>query len=94
MTILVGKCSMGCFFGFKLHIISSSLVKIFNFIFTPGDVDDRDPHKEECFAEELYCKILADKGYISKDLFIKLSINGIQLITTLKNKKIADEYLG
>jgi hypothetical protein len=30
--------------------------------------------------------IIADRGYISKDMFCKLFINGIQLITRLKNK--------
>ena len=81
-----GKCFVGWFFGFKLHIICNEMGEIVNFMFTPGNVDDRDPLKVERFTEELYGKIIADRGYISKDLFCKLFINGIQLITKLKNK--------
>ena len=33
----------------------------------------------------LYGKLVGDKGYISKDLFRKLFVDGIQLITKLKN---------
>lgn len=60
--------------------------EIVNFMFTLGNMDDRDPLKVERFTEELYGKIIADRGHISKDLFCKLFINGIQLITKLKNK--------
>lgn len=94
-----GKCSMGWFFGFKLHIICNEMGEIVNFMFTPGNVDDRDPLKVERFTEELYGKIIADRGYISKDLFCKLFVNGIQLITKLKNKmknslmSVADKVL-
>ena len=94
-----GKCSMGWFFGFKLHIICNEMGEIVNFMFTPGNVDDRDPLKVERFTKELYGKIIADRGYISKDLFCKLFVNGIQLITKLKNKmknslmSVADKVL-
>lgn len=81
-----GKCSMGWFFGFKLHIICNEMGEIVNFMFTSGNPDDWDPLKVERFTEELYRKIIANWGYISKDRFCKLFINGIQLITKLKNK--------
>ena len=35
-----GKCSMGWFFGFKLHQIINDKDEILNFMFTPGNVDD------------------------------------------------------
>lgn len=38
-----GKCSMGWFFGFKLHLIINDKGEILNFMFTPGNVDDRQP---------------------------------------------------
>ena len=38
-----GKCSMGWFYGFKLHLICNEKGEILNFMFTPGDVDDRKP---------------------------------------------------
>ena len=81
-----GHCSVGWFYGFKLHIICNEMGEIVNFMFTPGNVDDREPLKVERFTEELYGKLVGDRGYISKDLFCKLFLNGIQLITKLKNK--------
>lgn len=38
-----GKSSMGWFFGFKLHLICNEKGELLNFMFTPGDVDDRVP---------------------------------------------------
>src|SRR5574344_90196 len=35
-----GKCSMGWFFGFKLHLICNEKGELLNFMITPGDVDD------------------------------------------------------
>ena len=35
-----GKCSMGWFFGFKLHLICTERGELLNFMITPGDVDD------------------------------------------------------
>ena len=46
--------------------------EIVNFMFTPGNVDDWEPLKVESFTEELYGKLVGDRGYISKDLFCKL----------------------
>ncbi len=34
------KCSMGWFFGFKLHLICNERGELLNFMITPGDVDD------------------------------------------------------
>jgi hypothetical protein len=80
-----GKCSMGWFFGFKLHLICNEKGELLNFMITPGDVDDREPLKYENFVEFLYGKLIGDKGYIGKELFQKLFVNGIQLITKLKS---------
>ena len=35
-----GKCSMGWFFEFKLHLICNERGELLNFMITPGDVDD------------------------------------------------------
>lgn len=80
-----GKCSMGWFYGIKLHLICNDKGEILNFMITPGDVDDREPLKMRSFVEFIYGKLVGDKGYIGKDLFSKLFIDGIQLITKLKN---------
>lgn len=80
-----GKCSMGWFFGFKLHIVCNEKGVLLNFMITPGDVDDRQPLEYKAFVEFLYGKLVADKGYISKHLFERLFVDGIQLVTKLKN---------
>lgn len=80
-----GQCSMGWFFGFKLHLICNEKGEILNFMFTPGNVDDRQPLNYKGFVDFFYGKLVADKGYISKNLFQRLFVDGIQLITKLKN---------
>ena len=80
-----GKCSMGWFFGFKLHLICNERGELLNFMVTPGDVDDRKPLENKRFIEMIFDKLVADKGYISRNLFQKLFVDGIQLITKLKS---------
>ena len=80
-----GKCSMGWFFGFKLHLIINDKGEILNFLFTPGNVDDREPLYSESFIENVKGKLCGDKGYIGKQLFEFLFMNGIQLVTKVKN---------
>ena len=80
-----GKCSMGWFFVFKLHLICNEKGELLNFMITPGDVDDRKPLDHKAFVEFLYGKLVGDKGYIGKELFQRLFVDGIQLITKLKS---------
>ena len=51
----------------------------------PGDVDDRKPLKCKKFIGLIYGKLIADKGYIGRNLFQRLFVDGIQLITKLKS---------
>ena len=94
-----GRCSMGWFFGFKLHLIINDKGEILNFMFTPGNVDDREPLKQGKFLENIKGKLCADKGYIGQTLFENLFLNGIQLVTKVKNNmknslmSIADKIL-
>ena len=73
--------------------------EILNFMFTPGNVDDREPLKQGKFLENIKGKLCADKGYIGHALFESLSLNGIQLVTKVKNNmknslmSIADKIL-
>ena len=78
---------MGWFFGFKLHLIINDKGEIFNFMltFTATEVDDREPLKQGTFLNNIKGKLCADKGYIGKTLFETLFLNGIQLITKIKN---------
>ena len=50
-----------------------------------GDIDDRKPLEHKAFMEFLYGKLVGDKGYICKELFQRLFVDGIQLITKLKS---------
>ena len=77
--------SMGWFFGFKLHLICNEKGELLNFMITPGDVDDRKSLEYKAFIEFIHGKLFGDKGYISKNLFQRLFVDGIQLITNLKN---------
>lgn len=79
-----GHCSMGWFFGFKLHLMCNDRGEILNFVFTPANVDDREPLNYENFIKDLYGKLVGDKGYISSKLFERLFVDGIQMITKLK----------
>ena len=63
--------------------------KIFNFMFTLGNVDGREPLKQGRFLENIKGKLCADKGYIGQGLFENLFLNGIQLVT---KEKFTDEY--
>ena len=80
-----GKCSMGWFFGFKLHLVINDKGEILNFVFTTGGVDDREPLKEGVLLKNIKGKLFGDKGYIGKALFESLFVDGIQLFTKVKN---------
>lgn len=80
------KSSMGWFFGFKLHLIINDKGEILNFMFTPGNVDDRKPLKQGHFLKNIKGKLCADKGYIGQALFENLFLNDIQLVSKVKNK--------
>lgn len=79
-----GQCSLGWFYGMKLHIVTNDCGEIIDFMLTPANTDDRKPLKMKGFLKKLYGKLFGDKGYISKDLFEDLFSNGIHLITKLK----------
>jgi len=81
-----GKSSMGWFYGFKLHLVVSEHGEILSFQLTPGNVDDRKPLS--FLFEGLFGKVFADKGYVSKDLFVEFFEKEIQLVTGVrKNMK-------
>lgn len=87
-----GHCSMGWFFGLKLHLMCNDRGEILNFVFTPANVDDREPLDYESFIKDVYGKLVGDKGYISSKLFERLFVDGIQMITKLK-KNIKNAFI-
>ena len=76
---------MGWFYGFKLHIIINDQGEILNFTITQASTDDREPLKQERFLDKIFGKLFADKGYIGKELTKILFVDGVQLITNMRN---------
>ena len=78
-----GKTSVDWFFGFKLHLVVNDKGELLNCQITPGNIDDRKPVPK--LLQQLFGKVIADKGYISLQLAKDLwKSAGIQLITKLK----------
>lgn len=80
-----GKSTMGWFHGFKLHIIINDKGEILNFTITQASADDREPLKQERVLDKICGKLFADKGYIGKKLAQLLFVDGVQLITSIRN---------
>jgi hypothetical protein len=79
-----GQCSIGWFYGFKLHLIINDKGEILDFMLTQGNVDDREPLKNKSFHKKVFGKLFGDKGYIGSSLFAEMFIDGIHLVTKLK----------
>jgi hypothetical protein len=89
-----GKSTIGWFFGFKLHLVINDKGEIIDFLVTQAHIDDREPLANRKFHDRIFGKLFGDKGYISKDLFDKLFIDNIHLITKIrKNMKNALMHL-
>jgi hypothetical protein len=80
-----GHCSIGWFFGFKLHLIINEKGDLLNFVITLGNVDDREPLVAGKMLKSIWGKLFGDKGYLSKQLFETLFVSGIHLITKIRN---------
>ncbi len=80
-----GKSTMGWFHGFKLHIVINDKGEILNFCITQANIDDREPLKNESFLKAVFGKLYAEKVYISEKLQQLLFIDGVHLITNIKN---------
>ena len=80
-----GKSTTGWFFGFKLHIIINDKGEILSFVITQGNVDDREPLNSDSFIKTVFGKLYADRGYISQTLRDILFVDGIHLVTKLRN---------
>jgi hypothetical protein len=74
-----GKCSMGWYFGFKLHLMVNDAGELLGFRVTTGEVDDREPVAR--MAQGLWGHLYGDRGYISQELHEALLAGGLKLIT-------------
>ena len=93
-----GKGSMGWFYGLNLQLVINDRGEILACQITPGNIDDRKPVPTLC--QDLFGKLIGDRGYISQALFEQLfEPFDVQLITkirsNLKNqlKSFADKLL-
>ena len=68
-----GKCSMGWFFGFKLHLICNEKGELLNFMITPADVDDRKPLEYKAFIEYIFGKLITKLKNNMKGAIMKVS---------------------
>ena len=81
-----GKTSMGYFFGFKLHLVCDALGNLVSLMITPGNTDDRKFVLQ--LLKGLKGLVVADAGYLSKELMIQLFEQGILFLTGVrKNMK-------
>ena len=77
-----GKCSMGWYFGFKLHLMVNDQGERLGFRVTTGEVDDREPVEQ--MTGDLWGHLYGDRGYISKVLHDTLLAGGLKLITLIR----------
>jgi hypothetical protein len=80
-----GKCSIGWFFGFILHITVNEKGELLNFAITQGNIDDREPLIAGKMLKNIWGKLFGDRGYLSQKLFETLFYDGIHLITKIRN---------
>ena len=74
-----GKCSVGWYFGFKLHLIINDRGELLAITLTPGNTDDRNPIRE--MTKDLLGKLFGDRGYVSQALFEELFERGLTFIS-------------
>lgn len=79
------ESSTGWFFGFKRLGVINHLGELLCVKLTPGHVDDRKPLRD--FADRLFGKLYADKGYLAKWLTEFLKDFGIDLVTQIKKNR-------
>ena len=87
--------TLGWFYGFKLHLVCNEKGQIIDFLITKANVDDRQPLKNKNFHDKVFGKIYGDKGYLGKDLFDRLFVDGIHLVTKVRKnmKKKALDFM-
>ncbi len=76
------KSSTGWYYGFKLHLAVNEKGEILGFYVTAANVDERET--VDWITQELWGKLIGDRGYLSQNLFEKLMSRGLKLITKLR----------
>ena len=73
-----GKCTMGWFYGFKLHLVINDKAEIIQWQLTPGNVDDRAPLKDSRFIDNFATNLFA--GLIAYNLLPKKPEMNLEII--------------
>ena len=79
-----GKSTLGWFYGFKLHLIINDKRELLGFSSDSGQCRRQSPLETHGLPQTDLGKLFGDSGYISKDLFEQLFIDGVHLVTRLK----------
>jgi hypothetical protein len=79
----IGKSTKGWFFGFKLHIVIDDKGNLMKVKMTKGNVNDSSVVLQ--MTESMSGLLFGDKGYISRELFLKLLARGLKLVAGIKN---------
>ena len=79
-----GHCSVGFFYGFKLHLVIDHLGKLVKFKFTKASMADNNKDHMLSFFAGIAGKMYADKGYINQTAWSELMNNGLQIFTKIK----------
>ena len=79
-----GKCSMGWFFGFKLHLICNKKGELLNFMITPGDVDDRKPPEYKTLLNSYTESCSQTKGILARIFSYACLWTAYSLLPSLK----------
>ncbi len=66
----------------ELHLVINDCGKVFSFCLTPGNADDRNRKVIKHLTKDLFRKLFADKGDVSKKLLKELLKQRVELITT------------
>ncbi|RYE12575.1 MAG: IS982 family transposase [Rickettsiales bacterium] len=79
-----GHSSIDWFYGFKLHMIINNKSEIIAIKITKGNRDDRAAFEDMAVKKDLKGKCYGDKGYISRDMFMRLYQKGLAIITAIR----------
>lgn len=88
-----GRSSKGYYYGLKMTITRDAEGRILGLCFSPGNVDDRKLFRK--INKDIYGIIVADAGYISKEMEKEMTVEGKRwcLIRPKKNmKKLATDW--
>lgn len=72
------------FFGIKLPLICKEKDELLKLMLTSDDVDDNKLLEYDKFVKDIYGWLVGDNGYISKRLYDRLFVDGINSRAKLK----------